>query len=294
MLLLESHRDDPTFLFLNLFDPHYPYRPPADLPQSLQVARAISRLGADSPWAHVLKGDGLLYGDWVRGQLPADPGALRALVTAYRGEAAEMDREVGRLLDFLRANGRYESALIVVFADHGELLGEGGFFTHGMRLDPELVDIPLFVKYPHQREPRRVGEPTSLVDVFPTVLGVTGTEVPPNRGIDLRDLAALRRRDGVFFEEEESPVHRFIPEMRIADVLWGLDGRRGRIVSWAGGERCRGEVPGIRRLRPCSDPLRSELEAVRAGLHGRPVPPLPPGFQLPADEQARLRALGYL
>ena len=50
---------------------------------------------------------------------------------AYDAEIASVDAQVGRLLDALRADGRLDDTLVVVVADHGEMLGEHGELTHG-------------------------------------------------------------------------------------------------------------------------------------------------------------------
>ena len=59
-----------------------------------------------------------------------------------------MDRYVGHLLDQMKADGLYDNALIIVTADHGELLGEHGKFGHGNYLHQEEIHVPLFIKYP--------------------------------------------------------------------------------------------------------------------------------------------------
>src|SRR5581483_563193 len=81
----------------------------------------------------------------------------------------------------LKARGRYENTLLMVTADHGELLGEHDQLGHGGRMMYEgLLHIPLVVKLPGADHPRGVRrEPVQLVDLVPTVLAVLGAPMAP-------------------------------------------------------------------------------------------------------------------
>src|SRR5262249_480075 len=107
----------------------------------------------------------------------------------YDGQVAAMDDALGELIAELKARGRYERSLIIVTADHGELLGEHGSVGHmGRMLYEPLLHIPLVVKYPGADHPRgRVEDPVQTVDVAPTALHEAGAAVPPGwQGQDLR------------------------------------------------------------------------------------------------------------
>ena len=56
------------------------------------------------------------------------------------------------MIDRLKSRGRYDETLIIVTADHGELLGEHSLYGHPARLYEELTRIPLIVKFPKSRE----------------------------------------------------------------------------------------------------------------------------------------------
>jgi len=153
--LLADVDERPFFLFVNYFDPHGPYRPP--LLDRLRV------LG--NPLA------------WLRG----GPWLARLQRNGYDGEIRRMDRELGRLLDELRARGRYRDTLIVVTADHGELFGEGGHSGHGSYLSEAELHVPLLVKLPGgQRAGERVDLRVSTAGVFALILEQAG--LPPADG----------------------------------------------------------------------------------------------------------------
>ena len=53
-----------------------------------------------------------------------------------------VDHHIGRLLDKLRSVGRFEDAVIVIVADHGEGFGRNGVLGPGAWLYESLVRIP--------------------------------------------------------------------------------------------------------------------------------------------------------
>ncbi len=136
-----------------------------------------------------------------------DPRERRHLVSLYDSAIATLDRELGRLFDRMRSLGLYDGALIVVTADHGEMLGERGVFGHGAGLVDEVLRIPLIVKYPFQEEGRRVAAPVSQVDVLPTVLEIAG--LPRDTALDGMTLGdAERARERAVLAE--SPPGRVV------------------------------------------------------------------------------------
>jgi arylsulfatase A-like enzyme len=87
-----------------------------------------------------------------------------------------MDQQLGRLIAGIRARGRWQDALVVFAADHGEALGDHGvWFAHGAGLTDDQVRVPLMIRRPGQRPARR-DDVVTLLDVFPTVLAQLGVE----------------------------------------------------------------------------------------------------------------------
>lgn len=143
----------PRFLFVNYFDPHGPYLAPEPFGHAF--------LPAGAPLA-----EGVPEGEELRAR--------------YDAEILFMDHHLGRLLDDLRRRGLYDPALIVVTADHGELLGEHGRIGHGQSLTEPELRIPLLVKRPRgEAAPGRSDVPIQLIDVLPLILDRLGLETPP-------------------------------------------------------------------------------------------------------------------
>jgi hypothetical protein len=283
--ILEQSADEPLFLFVNFYDPHYPYLADPE--------RGGTDGGADPFTNRLLAGDIASWLSLIEQRQRLSAAGRRALSAAYAGEVSEMDRQLGRVLDHLRRSGRYDDALIVLAGDHGESLGEEGLWAHGARLEPEVTQVPLIVKFPRQRRAERVAELVSLVDVFPTILRAADVPVPRNSGLLLSDRSALGRRTSLFFEEHESLVHPFYQGIRLGAHLIGAENRQRRAVRWDGGEQCwEREGEGWRRQR-CGGPgaLAAELRQLELAA-GRPRADDRGGVD--DEERARLRALGYL
>lgn len=95
----------------------------------------------------------------------------------YDGAVAYEDAMFGELVAGLKARGLYDRAILVVFADHGEALGEEGRWGHGESLAPAELHVPLTIRVPGMA-PHVVTAPTSLLDVLPTLGELLGVVVP--------------------------------------------------------------------------------------------------------------------
>jgi arylsulfatase A-like enzyme len=180
----------PVFLFVNYMEAHQPRL----------AATPHDRWSRDIPGASRLARRNTYYEHAVD-RLPETE--RRFIEANYDGEVAAMDDALGDLLDALRSRGRYEHAMVVVTADHGEFLGEHGQMGHiGQMLYEPVLHVPLVVKFPGPDRPRgRSDRPVQLVDVLPTVLGVAGAPTPP----DVQGQSLLEVSHPMLAEEDIDP-----------------------------------------------------------------------------------------
>ena len=88
------------------------------------------------------------------------------------------DAELGRLYDALEQSGILKNTWLVFTSDHGEMF-ERGFFGHRVPvLYQPVVRIPLVILEPGHNVRRNVFTPSNAVDVLPTLLKVTGQQIP--------------------------------------------------------------------------------------------------------------------
>jgi len=126
----------------------------------------------------------------------------RAPQSGYNQELAYVDDSLGYFFDFLAQRGLDRRALVVLFSDHGEDLGDHGEFTHGYFIYRSTLHVPLIFHWPQATERRnskletgnsdrassfdfrsssfteRVAAPAGLIDVAPTVLSFLGIPAP--------------------------------------------------------------------------------------------------------------------
>jgi arylsulfatase A-like enzyme/Tfp pilus assembly protein PilF len=116
---------------------------------------------------------------------PPEPFRTQYETSLYDGEVAYVDRELGRLLDFLEKKKLFDETLIVFTGDHGESLGQHGEMTHGYLANNTTIWVPLFISYPGSK-PVRVDQYVSHIDIFPTVCDILRVEKPEDlQGISL-------------------------------------------------------------------------------------------------------------
>jgi arylsulfatase A-like enzyme len=118
---------------------------------------------------------------------PARPGdAMRR--DLYDAEVRYMDSQIGRLLQRLREDGRYDNTVIVFVADHGQGLGDHDWWAHRL-LYQEQIHVPLLVRTPGGARGRAVDALVRTIDILPTVLDVLGLDAPkPVEGRSFRSL----------------------------------------------------------------------------------------------------------
>jgi arylsulfatase A-like enzyme/Tfp pilus assembly protein PilF len=110
---------------------------------------------------------------------PPEPYRSR-YANRYDGEVATSDAIAGRFLAFLKQQGIYDRALIVLVSDHGEGLGDHGEEEHGIFLYREAIAVPMLIKLPGNRlAGGTVANAAGLADVTPTLLNILGIAAPP-------------------------------------------------------------------------------------------------------------------
>ncbi len=270
-------RERPVHLLVNYFDPHRPYHPPPgydDLPHA-RTPMTVKDL------------------EVFRGK-PITARQRAALVDRYDGEIRFMDHHLGRLLEALRELGRWEDALVVVVADHGESFGEHNLMEHARWLYEEVLRVPLIVRFPGGRDAGRVREdPVSVVDLLPLVAREVGLALP--EGVEgrpvgerelvvaesFRDALAIRILGPRFDRDLVSGIRwpwKLIVSDRGKAELYRLDRDPGERVDLADGEAERA--------------LLAELERARSGF--RPPARAAAPEAVSPETRERLRELGYI
>jgi arylsulfatase A-like enzyme len=200
--LLERHRDDERlFAWIHYSDPHAPYYLPPGVDNPFLGDRWYTGDEVFDP-ADLVEADSALLGD---------NRELRYYVAQYDANVRFSDQKIGELLDRAGELGIARDALVMLTADHGESLGEHGYyFGHGRKPYNQGARVPLIVSWPGGGVPRgaRVTSPVELVDLYPTLLELLapGRTVP---GLEGESLLPLLRPGGEDAAEAAEERFRF-------------------------------------------------------------------------------------
>ena len=288
----------PFLQLLHWFDVHAPYTPPP--PFDRMYYQGDEKAPGDpitdmlmSDRNRAANRDGGMY-DWLEGVTDIEFPSRQ-----YEAGVTCVDSHVGRILDTLREEGAYDRTLIVLFADHGEHLGEHDiWFTHSLPY-VEALRVPLIVKLPLGREAGRVvEEPVSTLDILPTLIDAAGLDEADD--IDGRSLASLllgKAGRGVSLTLSEQGGLDDVWSKSLVEWPWQLvllhdaDGERLELYDLgadpaAENDLAAAEPVTVDRLRAKLGEYVDESSPVVVGGGGKAV-------ELDEDSRRRLRSLGY-
>jgi len=152
----------PFFAFLNFFDAHHPYR----LPRA-----TFHRFGEGSDDD---RGIDPVEDELLRTHRPPSEQTVALVRDRYDDCVANLDEQLGMLIDELEDRGALERTWVIIASDHGESFGEHPFiFRHGLSVYQTELHVPLLVVPPRDNaEKRVVTETVSVRDVPATVVDI--------------------------------------------------------------------------------------------------------------------------
>ncbi len=108
-----------------------------------------------------------------------EPFASRFKEQPYAGEVAYVDDCIGQVIGKLKELGLYDSTLLIITGDHGEMLGEHFETYHGYFIYQSAIRVPLIIRVPDQQVGKRVSDLVGLVDITPTICSLLEVDRPP-------------------------------------------------------------------------------------------------------------------
>jgi len=195
---LREERDPsrPFCAYVHVMDPHAPYRAPPEFRGRFGDAEPPAFPAGDGPGSPE---------DEARDAGSVPPDQLQPAIDAYDEEILSVDAALGPFLEQVRE--RWPDTVIVVCSDHGEEFHDHGRFGHAHSLYEELTHVPLVIWVPGTSG-ARIATQVRLMDVFPTVLELTGTTdaagaavqgaslLPVIRGLETSDRLAPAENGG--------------------------------------------------------------------------------------------------
>lgn len=111
-------------------------------------------------------------------------------IRAYLASVAFVDHCVGRVLEALEASPHRENTIVVLFSDHGWHLGEKQRWAK-RSLWNDSTRVPLIISAPGHKAGQVSDRPVGLIDIFPTLLDLTGQPIRPD--LEGRSLVPLMK-----------------------------------------------------------------------------------------------------
>lgn len=156
--------DRPFFLWTQYMDVHGPYLTHKGFPY-------YDKFRAEMMWRKAV----------VNSPELVTPEERERHLAGYRSEIGYTDAEIGKLLGWLGEAGILEDTMVIITADHGDEMGEHGYYGHKNNPYDVLTHVPLAIKFPagaHSalRDPQTITETVRLIDLVPTILDTMGID----------------------------------------------------------------------------------------------------------------------
>lgn len=197
-------RRDGWFLHVNYWDPHTPYRAPAEfgnpfaddpIPDNWITQEVFDehRTLSCPHGAHEIN----MYDNKTRPQWPRHPGELtnlddvRIIFDGYDCGIRYLDEHIGRLFAALDERGALDDLAIIISSDHGENIGELGIYGEHATADAITPRIPMIVRWPGGKSGHVDTGLHYNLDLAPTLADLFGRDPVP--AWDGRSYAAALR-----------------------------------------------------------------------------------------------------
>jgi len=150
----------PAFGYFHLFAPHAPYAPRSEFTNLFDD-------GLEFPE----KEDHIL-------SKKVDRETLLLKRQQYDEFIANVDHDFYKVIEHMQENGLLDNSYIIFTSDHGEMIERGILGHTTQTLYEPIIHIPLIIHAPGQSERKDIYNPTSAVDILPTLCRITGVEIP--------------------------------------------------------------------------------------------------------------------
>lgn len=175
---IEKQKDagKPFFLSVAYMSPHDPRTMPDEYMR--QYDRDNIQLPPNYMDKHPFDNGELVIRDEVLAAIPRVPDEIKKHITEYYAMITHVDRRVGDIIKALKETGEYENTIIVFAGDNGLAVGQHGLMGK-QNVYEHSVRIPLMIKSAGSNTQGKISDKLCyLIDVFPTVCEMVGTDIP--------------------------------------------------------------------------------------------------------------------
>ena len=157
----------------------------------------------------------------------------------YLACIVSLDRNIGRILEYLDKTGLAENTIVIYSSDQGFYLGEHGWYDKRFMYEQSLR-MPFVMRYPKVIQPKTaVNEMVVNIDFAPTILSIAGVKIPDDmQGESVMPLTVKKNkntnwRKSMYYHYYEYPdAHRVMPHFGIRTERYKLIHFYGNGASW--------------------------------------------------------------
>lgn len=176
-------QENPFFLYVAFMAPHDPRTMPAKFLKMYDPDEID--LPANFQPMHPFDNGEMVVRDEVLAEHPRNEREIRNHIADYYAMISHLDEHIGRVLDALETSGQLDNTILVLAGDNGLAVGRHGLMGK-QNLYDHSVRVPLIFAGPNIPQGKTTREFAYLLDIFPTLCGLTGLDVPDTvNGIDL-------------------------------------------------------------------------------------------------------------
>lgn len=121
-------------------------------------------------------------------RLDFTPEEYQEVMAKYYGAISGVDEHFGRIIEYLKTNGLYDNTIIVLTADHGELLCAHSLWSKHVWYE-ESIGVPFYIRGGDQIPQGETDLVLNGVDIMPTLLSMLDVSIPLN--IEGKDLSSF-------------------------------------------------------------------------------------------------------
>lgn len=209
----EANKDgQKTFMYLHFLPPHWPYTPPGKFANVFTAG--MERPNLRNAWQvnYALEAEQINY----------ESRDLEIYRNMYKNNIMYADHLANQVFEALKEHGMFESTMIVVTSDHGESMGEHGYFGHNKSVFEQMIWVPMVIKVPGV-EASRISQQIGWIDIFPTFAELFDLEHEPVE-FQGRSVAPL------LMGMEQEPADYYYSRAAGNAIIWGFRGETHKFV----------------------------------------------------------------
>ena len=168
----EKNKDDQWVLFVSFIAPHFPLIVPQEFfdlypIDNIGPIKASAPLMKKHPWWRAFN-ECYTFDRYFK-----DENHRKIAIASYMGLCTFVDGLMGSIIGSLKDNNIFDNTNVIYLSDHGENLGARGLWGKSVMYE-ESVGVPIIMSGPDIPSGIKNETPVSLVDLFPTILDLSG------------------------------------------------------------------------------------------------------------------------